>query len=67
MSQQRMPHPLELNANYYKGNGEANNSFELMKIALANTTAQAQQLQQDLDKARKRISELEPNTKKEKH
>ena len=66
MSQQRMPHPLEIKSNFSKSMTEAQASMELLASVLANTTQQAQQLQQELDKAKKRISELEPNPKKEK-
>ena len=64
MSQQRMPHPLEIASNFNKSMTEASASMELLKSVLANTTQQAQNLQQELDKAKKRITELEPNTKK---
>ena len=64
LSQQRIPHPLEISSNFSKSMTEANASMELFKTLLLQTQIQLQKVSQELDTAKKRISELEPNTKK---
>ena len=64
MSQQRMPHRLEIKDLIAKGQNQSTQGVELLDVQLVNALQQNQELQQELDKAKKRISELEPNTKK---
>jgi len=64
MSQQRMPHPLELFAGIFQDETNLNAKIEMLKSILTQSQQQAQHLQMELDKAKKRISELEPNPKK---